>query len=44
MGSNTIVQKWWDYTADTTEVNPRQPARDDSPCQVFHTGLTNQTA
>ncbi len=36
LGSNPIVQKWWDYMADIMEVNP-----DNSPVsiplpQVFH--------
>ena len=36
MGSNGIVQKWWDYMADIMEVNP-----DNSPvsiplAEVFH--------
>ncbi len=36
MGSNPIVQKWWDYMADIMEVNP-----DNSPVtiplpEVFH--------
>ena len=36
MGSNPIVQKWWDYMADIMEVNP-----DNSPItiklpEVFH--------
>ena len=29
MGSNPIVQKWWDYTADIMEVNP-----DNSPVTI----------
>lgn len=36
MGSNPVVQKWWDYMADIMEVNP-----DNSPisvplAEVFH--------
>jgi L-rhamnose mutarotase len=36
MGTNPIVQKWWDYMADIMEVNPDNSPVSKSLPEVFH--------
>lgn len=36
MGSNPIVQKWWDYMSDIMEVNPDKSPVSIPLKQVFH--------